>query len=97
VLENEIPPETVLANELYYIRNMYHGKGTFKPFEEEEKEQAENLLGKEFFRRRFRSDDIGKATLDANVNQCDEARRILEQAIEQARNTNKRECESHGE
>ena len=53
--------------------------------------QAKEIL------RRFRSDDIGKATLDANVNQCDEAQRILEKAVEQARNTNKRECESHGE
>ena len=97
VLENEIPPETVLSNELYYIRRMYHGNGTFKPFSDEEKKQAERLLGKEFFRRRLISDDIGKATLDAKVNQCDEAQRVLEKAVEQERNTNKRECESHGE
>ena len=65
--------------------------------EPEEREFVERVFGKEFFSRRFRSDDIGKATLDANVNQCDEAQRILEKAVEQARNTNKRECESHGE
>ncbi len=77
------------------IREAYNGKkGKLEP---EEREFVERVFGKEFFRRRFRSDDIGKATLDANVNQCDEAQRILEKAVEQARNTNKRECESHGE
>ena len=77
------------------IREAYNGKkGKLEP---EEREFVERVFGKEFFRRRFRSDDIGKATLDANVNQCDEAQRILEKAVEQARKTNKRECESHGE
>ena len=84
IKENGLDGELKLGQDIREVRKAYKGKETYK-ITEEEKRIAEELG----LIKTKDGQEIGKATYDSSVEECDKADRVLEQLIEKNKDKNK--------